>query len=111
MVKEDNIFNHRFANPSIVHSIIVLIDSLGFEEFTFKKLGLEIGYPESTVHRYFENKHKILLYLTMWYWSWLEYRLVFSTINIYSPEERLDTAIKLLVDQSKKPTIFHILIK
>ncbi len=81
---------------SIVANGILLIDEVGFESFTFKKLGHKIGSPESTIYRYFENKHKVLLYLSSWYFSWLEYRLVFSTVNIASPEEKLKKAIKLL---------------
>ncbi|MCG8309872.1 MAG: TetR/AcrR family transcriptional regulator [Cytophagales bacterium] len=93
----------------IISNSILLIDEIGFENFTFKKLGMKIGSPESTIYRYFENKHKILLYLTIWYWSWLEYRLVFSTININSPEEKLNTAIKLLVEPIKEDSDFsHI---
>lgn len=93
----------------IINNSILLIDEIGFEEFTFKKLGLEIGSPESTIYRYFENKHKILLYLTIWYWSWLEYRLVFGTVNIISLNEKLNTAIKLLVEPIQEDSDFsHI---
>ena len=52
----------------ITHSIL-LIDDIGFESFTFKKLGSEINSNESSIYRYFENKHKLLLYLTSWYWG------------------------------------------
>lgn len=83
---------------SIVANSILLIDEIGFETFTFKKLGQKIGSPESTIYRYFENKHKVLLYLSSWYLSWLEYRLVFSTANIASPEDKLRKAIKLLTE-------------
>lgn len=93
----------------IINNSILLIDKIGFEEFTFKKLGSEIGSPESTIYRYFENKHKVLLYLTIWYWSWLEYRLVFGTANILSLEEKLKTAIKLLVEPIQEDSDFsHI---
>jgi AcrR family transcriptional regulator len=83
---------------SIVANSILLIDEIGFEAFTFKKLGQKIGSPESTIYRYFENKHKVLLYLSSWYLSWLEYRLVFSTANIASPKDKLSKAIKLLTE-------------
>ena len=62
----------------IVSKSIEMIDRLGFEDFTFKKLGLEIGSNESSVYRYFDSKHALLVYLINWYWSWIEYRLVFS---------------------------------
>jgi AcrR family transcriptional regulator len=80
----------------IISGSIDLIDKLGFEQFTFKKLGEYIQSPEASVYRYFESKHKILLYITSWYWTWMEYQLVFSLANIMSPEERLKKAILLL---------------
>ena len=63
----------------IIEQSILMIHDMGFERFTFKKLGSEIGSNESSIYRYFENKHKLLLYLTSWYWGWLEYQLVFAT--------------------------------
>lgn len=80
----------------IITNSIELINDIGFEQFTFKKLGLSIKSPESSIYRYFESKHKLLVYLTSWYWTWTEYRLVFSTTNVKSPKERLNTAIDLL---------------
>ena len=43
----------------IIQNSILLIDEIGFEEFTFKKLGEKIGSNESSIYRYFENKHKL----------------------------------------------------
>jgi len=71
----------------IIQESILLIEAIGFEDFTFKKLGERIGSNESSIYRYFESKHKLLLYLSSWYWGWMEYRLVFSTNNIKSPLE------------------------
>ena len=93
----------------IVEKSIELIDGLGFEDFTFKKLGLEINSPEASVYRYFESKHKLLLYLTSWYWAWMEYHLVFTLANIHSPEERLKKAIHLITHQVKNDNnVLHI---
>ena len=47
----------------IIEHSIELIDEIGFDSFTFKKLGLKIGSNESSIYRYFESKHKLLLYL------------------------------------------------
>jgi len=94
---------------SIVKNSIELIDDIGFEAFTFKKLGSKMGSPESTIYRYFENKHRILLYLISWYWCWLEYRLVFATNNIVSNEEKLRLAIDLLTSSVQEDqSILHI---
>ncbi|WP_299824132.1 TetR/AcrR family transcriptional regulator [uncultured Pontibacter sp.] len=80
----------------IIEHGIHLIDELGLEAFTFKKLAERIGTTEATIYRYFESKHKLLIYLISWYWNWLEYRLVFSTTNITSASERLKIAIHIL---------------
>lgn len=80
----------------IIEHSILLINEIGFEEFTFKKLGELIGSNESSIYRYFENKHKLLVYLSSWYWSWMEYRLVFSTNNIANPLEKLVKAIQVV---------------
>lgn len=93
----------------IISESITLIDQIGFEDFTIKKLALAIGSAESTIYRYFENKQKILLYLSNWYWCWLEYRLVFATANVPSAEQRLKIAIRLLTEPVKEDGEFsHI---
>ena len=84
---------------NIITNSIELINKIGFELFTFKKLGLRIKSPESSIYRYFENKHTLLLYLTSWYWTWMEYQLVFATSNISTPEERLRRSIEILTKQ------------
>ena len=80
----------------IIEQSIVLIDELGFEQYTFKKLGEKIGSNESSIYRYFENKHKVLMYLTSWYWGWMGYKLAFDTNNIISPKEKLAIGIEIV---------------
>ena len=93
----------------IIASGIDMIDELGYENFTFRKLAKEIKSTEASVYRYFESKHKLLLYFTAWYWSWTEYKLVFKLTNIESPEERLKKAIFLLTEEVKEDNDFsHI---
>lgn len=77
------------------HSIL-MIDELGFERFNFKKLSEEINSTEASVYRYFENKHKLLIYLVSWYWNWFEYRLKSSIQNIDSAAEQLKIAIETI---------------
>ena len=77
----------------IIQQSILLIDEIGLESFTFKKLGEQIQSNESSIYRYFENKHKLVVYLSSWYWSWMEYRLVLATNNINNPVEKLTKAI------------------
>ena len=83
----------------ILEQSILLIDDIGFDNFTFKKLGEKIGSNESSIYRYFENKHKLLVYLSSWYWSWMEYKLVFATANILDPKEKLKIAITIVTEK------------
>ncbi|RDI54749.1 TetR/AcrR family transcriptional regulator [Flavobacterium glaciei] len=83
----------------IIENSIFLIDEMGFDNFTFKKLGERIGSNESSIYRYFENKHKLLVYLSSWYWSWMEYKLLFATINITDPIEKLNKAITIVTEK------------
>lgn len=83
----------------IIENSILLIHELGFENFTFKKLGIKIGSNESSLYRYFENKHKLLVYLSSWYWGWIEYKLVFATTNISNPMEKLKKAITIVTEK------------
>ena len=93
----------------IIEHSIYLIDEVGFESFTFKKLGVKIGSNESSIYRYFESKHKLLLYLTSWYWAWLEYQLVIETFSISNPREKLEKAISIVTRTVEEDTNFsHI---
>lgn len=93
----------------IIAGSIELLDELGFEQFTFRKLSDRIGSTEASVYRYFDGKHKLLLYLISWYWGWMEYRLAFSLANIESPYERLERAITVLTSAVQEDNNFsHI---
>src|SRR3970282_1519551 len=83
----------------IVEQSILLIDEIGFDNFTFKKLGGKIGSNESSIYRYFENKHKLLVYLSSWYWSWMEYKLFFATTNIEDAFDKLKKAITVVTEK------------
>ncbi|WP_299127284.1 TetR/AcrR family transcriptional regulator [uncultured Winogradskyella sp.] len=93
----------------IIEHSILLIDDIGFDSFTFKKLGSKIGSNESSIYRYFESKHKLLLYLTSWYWAWIEYQLVFATHNVQDNKEQLNKAIEVVTRTIKEDLTFtHI---
>jgi len=80
----------------IVGQGILLIDDIGFEKFTFKKLGVQIKSNESSIYRYFENKHKFLVYITNWFWGWKEFQLTMSTYGISNSNEKLLKAIEVI---------------
>lgn len=93
----------------IVAGSIDLISSIGFESFTFKKLAEHIGSTEASIYRYFENKHKVLLYLTIWYWGWTESKLVIAITNIEDSEVKLKKSIELLTSDVQEDGNFkHI---
>lgn len=80
----------------IIEGSIFLIDELGFEQFTFKKLAQAVGTTEASVYRYFSCKQKLLLYLINWYWGRLECRLHLQTQG-GSAKERLLRALELVL--------------
>tara|TARA_R110002012_G_scaffold33680_3_gene98334 strand:+ start:253 stop:924 length:672 start_codon:yes stop_codon:yes gene_type:complete len=91
----------------IISNSITMIHEMGFEQFTFKKLGKLIGSNESSIYRYFENKHKLLLYLTSWYWGWLEYQLVIETLKITVPGDRLSRAVEIITQPIEQDSKFE----
>lgn len=93
----------------IIAQSICLIDKLGLEKFNFKRLAKKIDSTEASVYRYFKNKHSLLLYLILWYWSWIEYRIDYATNNLRSPKAKLETAIGILTLPIKRDNAFpHI---
>lgn len=93
----------------IVAASIQLLDSIGFEEFTFRKLGGEIGSPEASVYRYFSDKAMLVRYLEAWYWTWLDFRFRQRSRTLIDSRQRLDAALLVLAESgSYDPTFFHI---
>lgn len=97
---DDGLFQIDPSRSALGKNIIInsidVISELGFEKFTFKKLGEAIGSPESSIYRYFKSKNQLLSYLISWYWGWMEYRLVLETTNIPSADIRLEKSIALI---------------
>ncbi len=85
------------------HSIL-LIDEIGLERFTFKKLAQKIDSTEAGIYRYFANKQMLLLYLANWYWEWMKVHINLSVHNIDHPVERLRRAIAAVVNTAKRNT-------
>lgn len=93
----------------IVADSINLIDEIGLESFTFKKLAKQLDTTESSIYRYFENKNKLLIYLTSWYWGWMEYQLVFATANLTSPENELQASLKVIAEDIEPGSNYHFI--
>jgi len=83
----------------IVKKAIDLIYDLGFEHFTFKKLAQEISSTEATIYRYFENKYRLLLYILNWYWSYMEFLLMFKLHNVQDKKEKIRLIIELFSNE------------
>ena len=99
----ENVFIKDPDNSELGRKILTqgieLIDKIGFENFTFGKLSKIIKSSEASIYRYFESKHKLLLYYASWYWSWMEFSIVFKIANIDSPKDRLVRTLKFLTQE------------
>lgn len=89
----------------ITHSIS-MIEEMGLEKFTFKKLSVDIDSTEASIYRYFENKHRLLVYLIAWYWNWIEYRIEYETNNVKDSHEKLATALRLVTEKKEQDNMF-----
>lgn len=96
-----NPLNTELGRSIISHSII-LMDEVGFESFTFRKLASRMNSNETSLYRYFENKHLLLLYLVVWYWNWVSYLIDYNTKNIEDPQRKLDIIIENFVHATKE---------
>lgn len=85
----------------ILSQSLQMIDEMGLESFTFGKLAKALCTTESSIYRYFESKHKLLLYFYNWYWSWIDIQLAFHTHNISSPDSKLKRAIEVICKPAK----------
>lgn len=77
-----------------------LLDEIGFEAFTFKKLAVRMGSTEASLYRYFENKHRLLTYLVSWHWAWLRFRVRVAVQNVTDPRQRLRQALGAVCEAS-----------
>lgn len=98
---------HTTLGQNIISKSVEMIDHLGFEKFTFKKLAAEIESTEASIYRYFENKHRLLHYLISWYWNWLEYKVDQATQNLHKPQERLKACLRIITEEKKFDPTFE----
>ena len=90
----------------IVREAINLISSIGYEQFTFKKLAVEVETTEATIYRYFVNKHKLLIYLVNWYWNYLEFQIMLQLSTLTDPAEKIRKVIDILVWEDNREINF-----
>lgn len=100
---------HTVLGRNIVSESIIMIDELGFEVFTFKKLAIKLKSTEASIYRYFENKHKLLVYLISWYWVYVDYKITFNTHFIDDPQEKLKVIINIISEVGElKSSYSHV---
>ena len=76
---------------------IALLDDLGLEDFTFRKLAVAAGCTEASVYRYFSSKHQLLNYLVAWYWDWVHHLIARAAGEASAePRARLQAAVSAL---------------
>jgi AcrR family transcriptional regulator len=85
------------VGKKIITESINIIASIGYEQFTFKKLSQNVATTEATIYRYFINKHKLLIYLVNWYWAYLEFQIIIQLKNITKPANKIKKIIDILV--------------
>lgn len=102
----ENLYNKNPQSSAlgkkIIERSVLMIDEIGLEQFTFKKLAKEIKSTEASVYRYFENKHQLFVFLLNWYWEWVIARIELNTLNITDPEKRLRIVLKVIVDAANR---------
>lgn len=86
----------------LLDNAIGLMDELGFEAFTFRKLAVKMSSSEVSIYRYFENKHLLLVYLNCWYWEWVTYLIDIQTMNVKNSDEKLKIALHHMIHASKE---------
>jgi AcrR family transcriptional regulator len=86
----------------LLENSVELMAEIGFEAFTFKKLAVKMDSSETSIYRYFENKHLLLVYLSSWYWEWLSYLISVYTLNIPDPEVKIRKMIYTLIHAETK---------
>ena len=80
----------------IIAAGIRLLDGLGLEQLTFRKLAAEVGCTEASVYRYFKSKHQLLIYLVSWYWDWVHYLIQRAASEANDPVGKLRAGVRAL---------------
>lgn len=73
-----------------------MMNGIGLEAFTFKKLAERMGSTEMTVYHYFANKQRLLQYYYQVYWLWLATYCQQEGRALKDPMERLRGDIRAI---------------
>jgi AcrR family transcriptional regulator len=80
----------------IIRHAVEQIAANGLDQFTFRKLATSLKSTESTLYRYFQNKHQLATYLASYHWSLMEWRIAFATANIADHQTQFENALREL---------------
>lgn len=80
----------------ILQDGLSLMNALGLEAFTFKKLAEKAGCTEVTIYNYFPNKQRLLQYYFQLYWLWLDTHCQQEGRPLKDPRERVHGDIRAL---------------
>lgn len=92
--------SHSRTGLKILNTAIQMIADEGYEVFHLSKLAEKADTVESTVYRYFENKHKLLLYISGWYWAYLDFSIDYETRETGDSQQILQKAIELMAGKN-----------
>lgn len=56
------------------------------------------------MYRYFENKHRLLLYILNWYWCYLEFLVDYKLQNVLSKRDQLKAIVDLITHELPEST-------
>lgn len=99
--------NSSDLGKRISQESLLFFSEVGFDGFTFKKLAERLNTTESSIYRYFDNKHRLLIYLIAHHWLWLEHQMYFHMNAFSSPTDQLNKAIEILCYSEELPWPFE----
>lgn len=91
----------------IIKHGIELMSETGYQCFNFKNLAQYMKSTEASVYRYFENKFMLLMYLTSWYWEYLDLQIMLNTRNVDDASRKLKLAVRTIVSGSDNNGFIH----
>lgn len=81
---------------SVLEGGLSLMNAIGLEAFTFRKLAAEIGSTEVTLYKYFPNKQRLLQYYFQLYWLWLRQVCGREVERSRDPQEALRRSVEAI---------------
>lgn len=81
---------------SMLSEGLVLMNTLGLESFTFRKLAARMGSTEVSLYKYFPNKQRLLQYYYQLYWLWLRQLCGRHAEMARDPREALTAAMEAI---------------